>query len=327
MFSWVVALSLFASAAPGPLAQPSLEALAAASGRPRECSAPSAKKGRSKKPTVWQRARLPELSPYCDLLAKSHVMMEQDPKAALELADKADAAWPGHAGAQVARGRAQLALGKPKEALAALEQASAIDKLSVDEPKAMRAHARALVLNGRLKEGAELYRTMVPRASLLSDKQRALLLLEASLASTSDAARAGTEPGGRPLADGLVEASAFIGEARAIASESTGDVLMVAALVHDRAGELEKAAVALAEAARVGAKPSNPSSYVADPADIKAIEALSLERSDLAAAQSAWTKYLEATKVEAFAASARARLAALKGGGGKPSKKPKKSGP
>ncbi len=102
---------------------------------------------------------------------------------------------------------------------------------------------------------------------------------------------------------------------------------MVAALVHDRAGELEKAAVALAEAARVGARPSNPASYIADPADLKAIEALSLERSDPAAAHTAWTKYLETTKVEPFAASARARLAALKGGGGKPSKKPKKSGP
>src|SRR5262249_41386104 len=157
-----------------------LEALAAASGRPRECSARFGVKGKNRKPTIWQRARIPELVPYCDLIAKAQAIMESDPKAALELASKADTTWPHHSGAPIAQGRALLSLGKPTEALEKFEQAQSIDALSVEDPKAMRAHARALVLCGRVKEGAELYRTMVPRSSLLSDAQRNRLLLEAS---------------------------------------------------------------------------------------------------------------------------------------------------
>lgn len=311
--------------------QSSLEAVAAASGRPRECSAPSAKKGRSKKPSVWQRARVPELVPYCDLLAKAHVLLESDPKAALELADKAEAEWPGHAGARIAKGRALLALGKPKEALEAIEQAAAIDKLSVEEPKAMKAQARALVLNGRIKDGAELYRTMVPRSSLLSERQRAQLLLEAALASMADSARPAGDAASAPSTKNLAEAIAYIGEARSVEAGSLGgDILIAAALIHDRAGDKEKASVALAEATRVGAKLSDSTLYVADPADAKAFEALALERTNPAEAQRAWTAYLEATKTEAFAAAARARLQGLKGNGGKApatkpgNKKPKK---
>lgn len=308
--------------------QPSLEALAAASGRPRECGAREGKKSRRKKPTVWQRARVPELVPYCDLLAKAHVLIDSDPKAALDLAEKADTAWPGHAGSRVAQGRALLALGKPKEALDALEKAKDLDKLSVEEPKAMSAHARALVQNGRVAEGAALYRTMVPRASLLPERHRTRLLLEASLASMMDAgqpaARDEPKPDGQPpplaqpltLAQRLGEAAAFIAEARSSeASASSGDVLLVAALIHDRAGDAEKANVALTEAGRIVATPTSPESYVADPADAHALRALSLEATSPARAQQAWIQYLEATKSEAFASSARARLAALKNGG------------
>lgn len=304
----------------------SLAAVAASSGRPRECSQPGATKVRNKKPSVWRRARVPQLVPYCDLLAKAHVLVESDPQAALALAEEADTAWPDHAGAAVAQGRALLALGKPKEALEKLLRAKELDKLSVEEPKAMRAHARALVLTGNVKEGAELYRTMVPRGSLLSERQRARLLLEAAFASMADAGRASKEAGARPLSESLVEASAFISEARSAEAAGLGaDVLLAAALIHDRAGDAEKAAVALAEASRIAARPHEAASYVADPADAAAMEALAAEATSSDRGQQAWGVYLEQTKTEPFAAAARARVAALKGGV-KPAKKKRGAG-
>ena len=86
----------------------SLEALAAASGRPRECLTRGKK--RSKRPTVWQRAREPELVPYCDLVAQAHILLGSetpiDAQLALETAVKASTVWPNHAGSLLAEGRA-----------------------------------------------------------------------------------------------------------------------------------------------------------------------------------------------------------------------------
>lgn len=301
------------------LDQASLEALAAASGRPRECSNATVRgdKGRNKKPSVWRRARLPQLVAYCDFIAKAHAVIDVDPQAALELAEKAEAAWPAHAGALVTQARALLDLGKTKESLEKLEAAKAVDKLSVEEPKAMHAHARALIRSGRIEEGAELYRTMVPRGSLLSAPERARLLLEAAFASMADAGRASKEaPGPNPvsLTIRLGEAIAFISEARSSEGGSlTADILFAAALIHERAGDGEKSRVALAEANRTATSPQKPEGYVADPIDALAMKALALESANPSEASVAWTQYLDGAKVEPFAAAARARAAALKG--------------
>lgn len=304
-------------------AQPSLEAVAAASSRPRECGSLGAK-GRLKKASVWRKARIPELTPYCDLVAKAHALLESDPAGALALAQKAEEVWPKHAGALVTQGRALVALGKSKEALEKLESAQDIDKRSVEEPKAMHAMARALVENGKTREGAELYRALVPRGSLLADRVRARVLLEAALASMTDASTA-SEGGARPMSEALAEAIAFIQEARSNEGGALeGDVLLAAALIYDRAGDAEKSAVALAEAGRKRAVPIKASSYVASKPDATALEALAKEITNADEAQKAWESYLQASKSEAFAASARARLANLKGKGGAGKGAPKK---
>jgi len=297
----------------------SLEALAASTGRPRECVTKGKRRG--KRPSVWQRAREPELVPYCDMVAKAHILLESsgeaDAKAALELAEQAAKLWPGHAGALLAQGRAFLALGRAKEALERFQQAKQIDKLSVEEPRNMRAHARAFIHSGDIAAGAALYRTLVPRASLLPDRLRASVLLEAAYVSMTDA---GKKPGAKPA---LVEALAFAGEARSLDHASLGpDVLLALALVHDRAGEAEQTQSLLREAkGLVVSSPSNRSNtegLVADKADVIALSALALELDSPAEAQKAWQRYQEASTIEAFKRAASARSAAL--GGAKPKK-------
>ncbi len=311
-------------------AQPSLEAVAAASSRPRECGSLGTK-GRMKKASVWRRARIPELTPYCELVAKAHASIEADPAAALAFAQKAEEVWPKHAGALVTQGRALVALGKTKEALEKLLVAQEIDGRSVEEPKAMHALARAFIANGKIREGAEVYRALVPRGSLLADRVRTRVLLEAALAAMTEAAMA-KDGGARPMSESLAESIAFIQEARSSNEGGAleGDVLLAAALIYDRAGDAEKATVALAEAGRRRALPGQASSYVASSADVMALEALSKEPTSVDDAKKAWEAYLAASKEEAFAASARARLASLSGKGpaGKgPPKKKRAKGP
>ncbi len=301
----------------------SLEALAAASGRPRECQTRGKK--RSKRPSVWQRAREPELVPYCDLVAKAHILLGSesrgDAELALEAAVKAGTAWPGHAGSLLVEGRALLLLGKPKDALERFERAKQIDKLSVEEPRTMRAHARAFIESGDVASGAALYRVLVPRASLLPDRLRASVLLEAAYASM-------TEAGKQPGKLSLVEALAFAGEARALDHASLGpDVLLALALVHDRAGEQEQAQALLREAkGLVVSSPSNKlltESLVAEKADTVALSALGLELDSPAEAQKLWASYQVSAPVEPFKRAAAARAAALSGsksGGAKPKK-------
>jgi tetratricopeptide (TPR) repeat protein len=299
---------------------PSLTAVAAASSRPRECSASLLAKGRKKKPSVWARARVPELGPYCDALSEVHVLLETEPQRALELAQKAETLWPDHAGALVAQGRAHLALGKPAEALVALDRAKTLDPLSLEDPKSMRAHARALVLTGKIAEGAALYRTLVPRASLLSERQRVLVLMEAAFA-TMAVAPSPRDSTTAARAEALGEAIAFISEARSTASGVLlGDALLAAALIHDRAGEAEKSAALLAESRSLTTAGTEAKACVAAQEDAVALSALAQEVSSPSEAQRAWINFAETTKNASFGAAARARAANLRTPAAKSSK-------
>jgi hypothetical protein len=250
---------------------PSLGAQATASSRPKEC-APSGR--RAKKITVWQRVRFPKLAPYCDHVARAHALLKSDAAGALAAADAAEKTWAGRPGASVARGRALLALGKAKESLAAFEAASKIDRDAIADPSAIRDFARALVLEGRVKEGAEAYRVLVPRTELLNAEARARALLEAAFASmtTEAAANAPAGPEGK-----FTEALSFLNELREDeGSPMRAEAMLAAALVHGRRGDAAKATTLAAEATRMGVD-ATASPWVAAAADQEALRALALE--------------------------------------------------
>jgi len=307
VFSFVLGASFVLSVA-GPMTADvdRTTAIAAAAGRPRECAAPHR---RGRKPTVWQRAKTPRLGPYCDLVAKATTLLDQDAHASLEAANAADAAWPGHAGARAVKGRALLALGKATDSLAAFDEALAIDPSSLEDPKTMRDHARALAATGKLDAAADVYRTLVPRASLLADRAKTTVLLEAAFA-VMGAAETGPPA---ELAVHLTEVASYLAEARTDeTAPERGDVLLASALLHDRLGESSKASTFLAEATKTGTVPRDPTTpYVANPADALALSALGEEARDPRGAATTWTEYLAASKGSPFDARARARLATL----------------
>ncbi len=289
--------------------QATLEALASSSSRPRECQA-LGKRRSKKRPSVWQRARVPEMVPYCDLVARAQIALETDPKKALELAEQASATWPQHAGAEVVAGRAELALGKHELARARFDAAIKLDPSALEEPRAMRAHARALSLAGDFAAALERYRALVPRASLLPEKLRVRVLLEAAFVSMAQAGRA---LGSKPLsADDLAEASAFAAEARSLDhAPLAADTLLALALIADRAGDTTRAEALLGDAAGLVPAEADGKGWVADPSDSFALKALLLEADKPAEAQKEWAAFQGASKVAAFVSAAKARASKL----------------
>ncbi len=287
-----------------------LSAAAAASGRPAECSAGS-KRALARGPSVWERARVPALQHYCDLVARAQAQLASSPEAAKKAAEEAEAALPGRAAPQVLLGRSLLALGMIGEAASAFERAKAIEPRSVEEPATLHAYARVLVRTGKRDEALTVYRALVPRSDLIgSPSERITVLLEA--ADVSMATATGKSPR-------LEEAIAYLREARQrTATELEGAVDLMLALTLDRAGDGGQAAAALAEAERTGARvPPNALAFFAAPEDAVAIEALAHEGSDRAAAQKSWESFLAGGGGKGpWAAQARARLEALKRGGG-----------
>ncbi|WP_437278609.1 tetratricopeptide repeat protein [Sorangium sp. So ce375] len=233
-----------------------LVAAAAAAGRPPECSARSGR-AIARGPTVWERARAPELPRYCDLLARGQAQLGGDAAAARESARLADKILPGHAAPQVLLARADLALGSPEDAARAFEQARRIDPRSVEDPQTMHDLARALARTGKRDEAMATYRALVPRIDLLGTAdQRALVLLEAahlSMAAAGAASPAGAAArppagahGDAALRGDLDEAIAYLREARLRAqTQLARDVTLSLALALDRAGDKAQADAAL----------------------------------------------------------------------------------
>jgi len=282
---------------------PSLTTLAAASDRPPECAALSGRSG--KKPSIWRLTRKPMLGAYCDEIARAQTLIDSDPRSALAAAKKADEILSGHASSFSAMGRADLALGEVDAAIAAFESAKKIDPRALDEPKAMNDFARALVLAKRPAEAAPIYKALVPRASLLPEKDRQAVLLRAAHALMAHAAAKPDEAS----AD-FADAIAYLSEARsAHDAGSLGEILVSTALVLDRSGDSEKATAALQEAGRAGATiTAGGDGYVASASDKLALEAILLEVDDPPKAPAAWQKYLDASPDPAFAKAAKQRL-------------------
>jgi len=293
----------------------SLVAAAAASGRPRECAS-TLRRGLSRKPTVWELARTPELGTYCDLVARAKAQLGSDAAAAKASATAADKALPGYAAPRVLLARALLALGKVDEAAKEFEAARGIDPRSVEDPQAMHDLAQVLRRTGKLEDALSVYRALVPRIDLLGPADRRVaVLLEAAYVSMAVAGQKlavakpeDTKPA-KPRAP-LDEAAAYLREARQRPPTAlSGDVLLSLVLVLDRNGDHVQADAALAEARTSGVHP-RPADYLALAEDKPCLEALAAEGP---AAVKLWETYLAGAGGRgAWAAAARARLEAAK---------------
>jgi tetratricopeptide (TPR) repeat protein len=301
-FAWIAAIAVLAvTPSPGGLA-----AAAAASGRPRECAA------KAGGPTLWQAARLPGLTRYCDLVAEAQAEITSSPALARERAREADALLPGHAAPAALLGRAALALGELDEAARRFEDARATDPHATFDPPTLHDLATVLRRTGRRADALATYRTLVPRVDLLATAdRRALVLLEAAWAAMDvdadapEAARRGR----------LDEAMAYLAEARRRPPTAwTGDVLFALAIALDRSGDRAGSDGVLADAARSRRAPSaNAARYVTRAEDAIAVGAIAAEQGDRADAAKAWEAWLATSAGRGpWAASGRARLEALR---------------
>ncbi|WP_437689217.1 hypothetical protein [Sorangium sp. So ce176] len=254
-----------------------LVAAAAAAGRPPECSART-RRAIARGPSVWERARAPELPRYCDLLARGQAQLGGNPEAARESARLAAQILPGHAAPQVLLARAALALGSAEDAARAFDSARQIDPRSVEDPHTLHDLARSLARTGKRDEALAMYRALVPRIDLLgAADQRALVLLEAAhlsmaaagaAASTAAASTAAAGGAARPPAGArgegaradLDEAIAYLREARQRSqSQLARDVTLSLALALDRAGDRAQADAALeGDVAGAAARAADP---------------------------------------------------------------------
>jgi tetratricopeptide (TPR) repeat protein len=317
-----------------------LAAAAAATGRPPECAAGS-RRGIARGPTLWQRARVPGLERYCDLLARGHAQLASNPKNARESARLAEEALPGHAAPSVLLARAELALGSPEQAGRAFARARSLDPRSVEDPSTLHDLARSLARTGQRDEALIIYRALVPRIDLLgAADRRASVLLEAAHASMAAAGALAAGPDGESKAQAhLDEAIAYLREARQRPQTAlAGDVLLSLVLVLDRSGDRAQADAALGDATAMSASApiaDGATGGAADGAagrvrlralgalaaeeDQLALEALALERAEPAAAIARWEAYLAGKGGRGpWGAAARARIDALRqrSGGG-----------
>ncbi|MDC3952486.1 tetratricopeptide repeat protein [Polyangium jinanense] len=297
----------------------SLVAAAAASGRPQECAS-TVRRGLSRRPTVWELARAPELGRYCDLVARAKALLGSDPAAAKSAAENAEKVLPGYAAPRVLLARSALALGKIDDAAREFEAARGKDPRSVEDPPTMHDLAEVLRRTGKLEDALAVYRALVPRIDLLgSPDRRVAVLLEAahvSMAVAASRAASGAAPAEAPVAEPkrapLDEAAAYLREARQRPpSALSGDVLLSLVLVLDRNGDRVQADAALADARASGVRlRAGGPSYLAATEDKSCLEALAAEG---AAAVKLWETYLAGPGGKTpWAASARARLEAAK---------------
>ena len=254
--------------------------------RPVECNALAGERGAN----VWERAKIPELHRYCELVASasaklapgSHLVAE-----VVRLADQADALVAGRAAPLLLKGRALCQLGRFPEARAALASASGRDDHALDDPAALLAWARALEATGDALGAQLAYRTLLPRAEVLPLSDRGVAYLGAGMLAMSLG----------PSAVG--EAVAVLRQAR----HASQDLLRVAstfalALALDRSGDADEAAAVLADegardAARALADPRVVAALgVSGRKDVHAMVALAMTDSGRRdAARAEWRAY------------------------------------
>ena len=272
--------------------------------------------GLSRRPTIWQLARAPELGRYCDLVARAKSQLATDPTAAAKAAKAAEAALPGRAAPRVLLARAAFALGKIDDAAKDFEKARSIDPRSIEDPPTMHDLAEVLRKTGKLEESLAIYRALVPRIDLLgaADRRVSVLLEAAHVSMTVAGKTPPATPSARPSLD---EAIAYLREARQRPPTAlAADVLVSLALALDRSGDRVQADAVLADA-RLPAttlRPGTPS-YLVAAEDRVCLDALTAQPAD---AVKLWEAYLAGSAGKGpWAAAARGRLEAAKKATGK----------
>jgi tetratricopeptide (TPR) repeat protein len=144
----------------------SLEAAAGSSPRPLECLEPS---NAQRHDTLWDRAKNPRLSRYCILLARGYAKLSSEPGASATLAAQAQKLLGGLTAPLVLKARAALALGDPKGAFAAFEEARTLDETLRLPPAALHDYALAAADSQHGQQALSAYRRLVPMAGLLTN--------------------------------------------------------------------------------------------------------------------------------------------------------------
>ena len=267
----------------------------------------------------WERAKEPNLQSYCTLLASGTAKLVNTGALAKEvpaIADEADKLLPGRAAPSVLKGRALLRLGKPTEALKALEEARSRDDRALDDPVALLAWARANARTGHFEEAAQAYRAALPRTSALSAPERSAASFEAGMIVMAQGPKA------------IDDAVAMLRQSRREAQDAMQLAAVVGlALALDRSGQKEEAKAVLAERVRDGAKPILKDARVLDALadagvaqELDALIAMALEPNDPAGARESWRRYVEGTGGKGpWGDHARAR----EGAGARPRAEPK----
>jgi tetratricopeptide (TPR) repeat protein len=222
--------------------------------RPSECNFLPGERGAN----VWERAKVPELRRYCDLVASGFAKLAPGSRMVAEvvqIADHADALVPGRAAPMLLKGRALCRLGRFPEARVALAAAHDRDDRALDDPAALLAWARSLEATGDALLAAGAYRTLLPRAEALSLADRGVAYLGAGMLAMSRGE------------GGLGEAIAILRQAR----HESQDLLHAAAsfelaLALDRAGDSGEAVAVLAEEG-----PGDGARVLADPRVVDAL--------------------------------------------------------
>jgi tetratricopeptide (TPR) repeat protein len=256
-----------------------------AASRPAECGVDGNMRGTN----IWERAKHPELRRYCDLLATgtSKLVSPSTAADALREADEAEQVMPGRAAPRTLKGRALAKLGRHTEAYAAFSEAKQRDARALDDPSALLAFARSAARSGHAPEALAAFRSLLPRADGLTSAERAPAYLEAAFLAMN-------------AASSVDDAIAMLRQAKREATDTLQPLTTLAlALALDRSGAKDEARALLDDRAKAAARNIAHDSTLPNllgplAFEGEAMAAIGLEASDVAAAQIAWQKFIEA---------------------------------
>jgi tetratricopeptide (TPR) repeat protein len=273
--------------------------------RPPECAALDTGKASN----VWERAKAPELQRYCDLLASGAAKLASSTamaKSVATIADDADKLVGGKAAPLVLKGRALGQLNDYAGAYAALVEAKKRDERALDDPQALFVWARSLSRTGHPIEALDAYRTLLPRASVLTLKLRSAAAIDAGMIAMSLGPK------------GLDEAIPIVRQATRDGEDAPRTMAALAlALALDRAGDHDAARGVLDEQSHGDPKAVLTAAAMTEwlgPAGVGeglALEALAVASWDPDTARADWKAYLEKSPKGVWAEHARAALAAV----------------
>jgi tetratricopeptide (TPR) repeat protein len=164
MWIWVPVLALAAQAEIGAADQ--LEAAAESSPRPAACAASQ---------SLWLRAARPNLSRYCEHLARGHGLLAHFPDQALIWGQRAHQLVPGRHEALGLMAEAHVELGQYAQAWKRFSEERELGGELKRAPLSLHRYAIAATKVGQRELGAMAYQQLLTRVSLLGDPLRAVM--------------------------------------------------------------------------------------------------------------------------------------------------------